>query len=121
LLGQRRQRRLLPAVAMALSTMSLVAALGFAALLWHLQNVDPGFSAARVHALQIFRGTPSSEWNDFAERMQTQLSAIPGVRDVALTSSAPLSVIGPNRIDLQVAVRSEAEPMQVAFRRVSSG
>lgn len=121
LLGQRRQRRLLPAVAMALSTMSLVAALGFAALLWHLQNVDPGFSAARVHALQIFRGTPSSEWNDFAERMQTQLSAIPGVRDVALTSSAPLSVIGPNRIDLQVAGRSEAEPMQVAFRRVSSG
>ncbi|MEP6882365.1 MAG: ABC transporter permease, partial [Dokdonella sp.] len=121
LIGQRRQRRLLPAVAMALSTMSLVAALGFAAVLWQLQHVDPGFSATHVHALQIFRGTPAAEWNDFAERMQTQLSAIPGVREVALTSSAPLSVIGPNRIDLQVAGRSEVEPMQVAFRRVSSG
>ena len=120
-LGQRHQRRLLPAVAMALSTMSLIASLGFAAVLWQLQRVDPGFSATYVHALQIFRGTPSSEWNTFAERMQTQLSAIPGVHDVALTSSAPLSVIGPNRIDLQVVGRSEAEPMQVAFRRVSSG
>lgn len=119
LFGQRRQRRLLPAVAMALSTMSLVAALGFAAVLWRLQNVDAGFSATRVHALQIFRGAPSAEWNEFVERMQTQLGAIPGVRDVALTSSAPLSVIGPNRIDLRVAGRSEAEPMQVAFRRVS--
>ncbi len=121
LMGQRRQRRLLPAVAMALSTMSLVAALGFAAVLWQLQHVDPGFSATRVNALQIFRGTPSTEWNDFAVSMQTRLSAIPGVRDVALTSSAPLSVIGPNRIDLQMVGRSEAEPMQVAFRRVSSG
>ena len=121
LIGQRRQRRLLPAAAMALSTMSLVAALGFAAVLWQLQHVDPGFSAARVHALQIFRGTPSGEWAGFAERMQAQLAAIPGVRDVALTSSAPLSVIGPNRIDLQVGGRTEAEPMQVAFRRVSEG
>ena len=120
-LGQRHQRRLLPAVAMALSTMSLIASLGFAAVLWQLQHVDPGFSAAHVHALQIFRGTPSTEWISFAERLQTQLSAIPGVHEVALTSSAPLSVIGPNRIDLQVAGRSEAEPMQVAFRRVSSG
>ncbi len=121
LLGQRRQRRLLPAVAMALSTMSLIASLDFAAVLWQLQHVDPGFSASGVHALQIFRGTPPTEWNSFAERMQTQLSAIPGVRDVALTSSAPLSVIGPNRMDVQVAGRSEAESMQVAFRRVSSG
>ncbi len=121
LLGQRQERRLLPAVAMALSTMSLIASLGFAAVLWQLQHVDPGFSASGVHALQIFRGTPPAEWNTFAERMQTQLSAIPGVRDVALTSSAPLSVIGPNRMDLLVVGRSEAEPMQVAFRRVSSG
>ncbi len=121
LLGQRRQRRLLPAVAMALSTMSLVAALGFAAVLWQLQHVEPGFSATQVNALQIFRGTPPAEWNNFADRMQVQLLSIPGVRDVALTSSAPLSVIGPNRIDLQVTGRSEAEPMQVAFRRVSSG
>ena len=121
LLGQRHQRRLLPAVAMALSTMSLIAALGFAAVLWQLQHVDPGFSVAQVHALQIFSDALSSERSEFAERVQKQLAAIPGVRDVALTSSAPLSTIGPNRIDLHVAGRSEVEPMQVAFRRVSSG
>jgi predicted permease len=121
LLGHRRQHRLLPAVAMALSTLSLVAALGFGAVLWQLQSVDPGFSSAHVHALQLFRGTPRPDWNGFAEQMQDRLASIPGVRGVALTSSAPLSVIGPNRIDLRVAGRAESEPLQVAFRRVSPG
>ena len=121
LLGQRRQHRLLPAAAMALSTVSLVAALGFGAVLWQLQGVDPGFSADHVHALQLFRGTPRAEWNGFAEQMQSRLATIPGVEKVALTSSAPLSVIGPNRLDLRVAGRAESEPMQVAFRRVSPG
>lgn len=121
LLGQRRQHRLLPAAAMALSTVSLVAALGFGAVLWQLQGIDPGFSASHVHALQLFRGTPRAGWNGFAEQMQSQLATIPGVQEVALTSSAPLSVIGPNRLDLRVAGRAESEPMQVAFRRVSPG
>ena len=121
LLGQRRQHRLLPAAAMALSTVSLVAALGFGAVLWQLQGIDPGFSASHVHALQLFRGTPRAGWNGFAEQMQSQLATIPGVQEVALTSSAPLSVIGPNRLDLRVADRAESEPMQVAFRRVSPG
>jgi predicted permease len=121
LLGQRRQHRLLPAAAMALSTLSLVAALGFGAVLWQLQSVNPGFSANRVHALQLFRGTPRAEWSGFAEQVQARLATIPGVREVALTSSAPLSVIGPNRLDLRVAGRTESEPMQVGFRRVSPG
>jgi predicted permease len=121
LIGNRRQHRMLPAAAMALSTLSLVAALGFGAVLWQLQSVNPGFSADRVHALQLFRGTPRSDWNGFAGQMQDRLASIPGVRGVALTSSAPLSVIGPNRIDLRVAGRAESETLQVAFRRVSSG
>ena len=121
LLGQHRQHRLLPAAAMALSTLSLVAALGFGAVLWQLQSVNPGFSANHVHALQLFRGTPRAEWNGFSEQMQDRLATIPGVREVALSSSAPLSVIGPNRLDLRVVGRAESEPMQVGFRRVSPG
>ena len=121
LLGNRDQRRPLPAVAMALSTMSLVAALSFGATLWQLQRVDPGFSADNVHALQLFRGAPPSSWAAFTEQMREGLAALPGTRAVALTSSAPLSNIGPNSIDMRVAGRADNEPMQVAFRRVSSG
>lgn len=121
LLGRRGQRRLLPALAMALSTMSLVAALSFAATLWQLQRVDPGFSANRVHALQIFRSEWSPTMDTFAEQMQARLAALPGAQQVAITSIAPLSTIGPGSIDMQVAGRNDNEPMQVAFRRVSSG
>ncbi|HET6546623.1 MAG TPA: ADOP family duplicated permease [Rhodanobacteraceae bacterium] len=120
LLGNRGQRRLLPALAMALSTMSLVAALGFGAALWQLQRVDPGFVADNVQALQLFRGAPPSTWAAFAEQMRERLAALPGARAVALTSSAPLSNIGPNSIDMRVAGRADNEPMQVAFRRVSA-
>ena len=90
-------------------------------MLWQLQSVNPGFSADHVHALQLFRGSPRAEWNEFADQMQDRLASIPGVSEVALTSSAPLSVIGPNRLDLRVAGRAESEPMQVGFRRVSPG
>lgn len=121
LLGARGQRRLLPAIATALSTMSLIAALGFGSALWRLQHVDSGFAASGVHALQIFRSGPRSDWTDFAESLQERLAALPGVSAVALTSSAPLSVIGPNSIDMQVSGRAEKESTQVAFRRVSAG
>ncbi|MEO7432176.1 MAG: ADOP family duplicated permease [Dokdonella sp.] len=121
LFGDNRQRRVLPAVATALSTMSLIAALTFAATLWKLQSVDPGFSADQVHALQIFSNAPSSSWAVFADRIRERLSALSGTRSVALTSSAPLSNIGPNSIDMIVIGRAANEPMQVAFRRVSPG
>ncbi|MGB0132690.1 ABC transporter permease [Dokdonella sp.] len=121
LVGRRRQHRVLPAAAMALSTVSLIAALGFGAVLWKLQGIEPGFSADRVHALQLFRGTRRADWIGFSEQMQGRLATIPGVDDVALTSSAPLSRIGPSRIDLHVAGRAESDPIQVTFRRVSPG
>ena len=121
LLGNCGQRRVLPAVAMALSTMSLVAALSFAATSWKLQRVDPGFSAGDVHALQLFSSAPASTWVAFADHMRGRLGALPGAQAVALTSSAPLSNIGPNSIDVKVSGRADNEPMQVAFRRVSPG
>jgi len=120
LLGRGAPRRALPAVAMALSTLSLVAALGFAAALWKLQQVEPGFRSAGVHALQVFHAAaaPAAELT-FAAQVQERLAALPGTRAVAVTSVAPLSVIGQATIELQVAGRAADEPQQVAFRRVS--
>ena len=120
-LGGRAPRRALPAAAMALSTMSLVAALGFAAALWKLQQIEPGYRVAGVHALQLFRAGAPSAGATFAGQMQERLAALPGVRTVAVTSVAPLSAIGQSTMDLQVVGRVADEPMQVSFRRVSPG
>jgi len=122
LIGGNSQRRVLPAIATALSTVSLVAALGFGAALWKLQQVEPGFRASGVHALQLFRGgAQNGSGVTYAAQVQDRLAAVAGVKAVALTSVAPLSTIGQATMDLQVAGRAESEPQQVAFRRVSPG
>lgn len=122
LLGRAAPRRALPAIAMALSTLSLVAALGFGAALWKLQQVEPGWRSAGVHALQLFHSAASpAAMLSFEQQVQARLAALPGARAAAVTSVAPLSAIGQATMDLQVAGRAESEPQQVAFRRVSPG
>jgi len=121
LIGAGSARRALPAVAMAMSTIGLVAALGFSAALWKLQQIEPGFRVAGVHALQLFRDVPPEKEIAFATQVQERLAALPGVNKVAITSVAPLSAIGQSTSDLKVAGRAEDESVQVMFRRVSPG
>ncbi|WP_300621066.1 ABC transporter permease [Dokdonella sp.] len=128
-IGGGARHRLLPAAAMALSTVSLIAAFGFGIGLWRLQRVDPGFRADSVHALTLFReslGTDSGasgppEWTRFAEDVLQRLSAMPGARDVALTSAAPLAQIGGASADVRATGRDDDAPVQAAVRRVSPG
>jgi predicted permease len=119
LLGGRAPRRALPAIAMALSTVSLVAALSFGAALWKLQQIDAGFRSDGVHAMQLFRAGGASTGATFAAQVRDRLVALPGVDAIAVTSVAPLSAIGPATMEVQVAGRAESEPLQVSFRRVS--
>lgn len=126
--GARTSNRLLPALAMALSTVSLVVALGLGIGLWQLQRVDPGFATAQVHALQLFRESLNTdsgaagpgEWAQFAGQVQDQLAALPGARAVALTTAAPLSRIGAQTVDVQAIGIDDAQPVQVSVRRVSA-
>lgn len=120
LIGGGGQRRLLPALAMGLSTVSLVAALTLAGGLWRLQHVDPGFASDGVEVLQFFRGGREA-FIPFTEQMLERLRALPGVRDAALTSAPPLSGIGSASIDIEVVRRGDGEPVQAGLRRVSSG
>ena len=120
LLASRGPRRLLPAAAMGLSTVSLVAALSLASGLWRLQHVDPGFDAEHIEVLQFFRGG-SEAFLPFTEQMLERLRAIPGVRDAALTSVPPLSGIGSASVDIEVVGRSGNDPVQSGMRRVSAG
>lgn len=118
--GRAGRRRALPALAMALSTVSLIAALAIAGGLWRLQHVDPGYVPANVQAMQFFRGGRDA-FVPFTEQLSERLAALPGVRDVALTSAAPRSGIGSASADIRVADRAEAEPLQAGLRRVSPG
>lgn len=127
--GGARPQRLLPAAAMALSTASLVAALGVGLGLWRLQRVEPGFRTDAVRALTLFReslGTDSGasgppEWLRFADEVLQRLSALPGAEDVALTTSAPLTQIGGASADVRASGRGDDVPVQAAVRRVSPG
>lgn len=127
--GGARPQRLLPAAAMALSTASLVAALGFGFGLWRLQSVDPGFRTDAVHALTLFReslGTDSGasgppEWMRFADDVLQRLSALPGTEGVALTTVAPLAQIGGASADVHATGRDDDVPVQAAVRRISPG
>ncbi len=120
MVGQSRQRRLLPAIAMALSTVSLTAALTLVGALWRLQHVDPGYASSHVQAMQFFRGGREA-FVPFTRQLLDRLAVLPGVRDVALTSAAPLSGIGSASVDIRVAGRAEDEAVQAGLRRVSAG
>lgn len=120
LVGRSRQRRLLPAIAMAFSTVSLIAALSLVGALWRLQHVDPGYASSHVQAMQFFRGGREA-FVPFTRQLLDHLAVLPGVRDVALTSAAPLSGIGSASVDIHVAGRAEDEAEQAGLRRVSAG
>jgi putative ABC transport system permease protein len=62
LVGGHGRHRLLPAVGIALSTISLVAASALLLSLWQLQRVDPGFRTRNVHAMQLFADGAPAEW-----------------------------------------------------------
>ena len=114
-------RRLLPILGIALSTVSLVAGSALVLSLLRLAEVDPGFRSQHVYALQLFRDGDEAAYASFVDAMRQRLAAVPGVRDVALTSAAPLAVIGSFKGDIAVAGRNLPEPFQVGIRRVDAG
>ncbi len=120
LVGQGGHRRALPALAMALSTVSLLIAFSLVAGLWRLQSIDPGYASKHVHAMQFFRGG-NEAFVPFTERVLESLAALPGASQVALTSAAPLSGIGSASVDVQIADQADAVATQAGLRRVSTG
>ena len=119
--GTHGKRRVLPALGVALSTISLVAASALVLSLLQLQRVDPGFRTDNMHAMQLFVDGGPDEWRATGTAMLEKLAALPGAESVAMTSAAPLSLIGSFSIDLQVPGREQPEPFQAGLRRVSPG
>lgn len=116
-----RARRVLPALAIALSTLGVIVAAALAHGLMRLGAVDPGFRTADVHAMQLYREGGPALAPAYSEALRQRLSALPGIEAVAVTSVAPLSVNGAFAIDLLLPGRAEPEAYQASLRRVSAG
>lgn len=113
--------RALPVLGVTLSTVGLFAAAAMVASLVRISHVETGFQAERVLAVQLFRNAAPDTWTGFAQAVRDQMSAVPGVERVAVSTAAPLSNIGNLMIEMRVPGRAEPEPMQTSVRRVSSG
>jgi putative ABC transport system permease protein len=111
--------RLLPVLGVALSTMALFAAAALVASLSRIKDLDAGFHHQNINVLQLGRQGSAEEWTSFAERMQEDLRGIPGVTDVALTTTAPLSGLGTFRTELTATGQEMSEPLRVRIRRIS--
>lgn len=115
-----RARRVLPALAIALSTLGVIVAAALAHGLMRLAAVDPGFRTADVHAMQLYREGGPAQAPTYSDALRERLSALPGVEAVAVTSVAPLSVNGAFSTDLLLPGRAEPESYQASLRRVSA-
>ncbi len=94
--GQRQRARSALVVAQVALALVLVASSGLLARSFaHLRNVKPGFDADGVFATQlampVVKYTTTTSRMQFYDRLLVQARAIPGVRDVAVTSWLPLS------------------------------
>lgn len=121
-LGGARAQRTVPALALALSTVSLVAAAALGLSMLRLMQVEPGFHSENVRALQLFRGAKSDEeLAAFAAQLTERIAAVPGVTGAALTGAAPLARNGVFNVDMQVHGRARPEEFGAALRRVDAG
>ncbi len=117
--GGARRRGWLPALGVALSTVSLVAGSALLFSLWRLQAVDPGLRHDNVYAYQLFHDGEIAHAT-FAGHLRERLLALPGVEQVAVSSSAPFTTqIGRMTVDAKLPERDAPEPWDIALRRVS--
>ncbi len=119
--ARRNVLQVLPILGLALATSALIAGAAIALSLGQLRNVDPGFNARGLYAVQVFHQGGPDEWRRFADAVLARMAAEPDVGGVALTTIAPLAMGGKYRIDVQVPGRDDPEPWQAALQRVSPG
>lgn len=116
--GNSGPRKLLPGLAIALSTISLITAAALGLSVFRLGNVSPGFEAQGISAMQLFRSSPPDQWGPFAEQMRERLLTLPGVDKVAMTTAAPWSNIGSAAEDTRPTETPNAQPVRAVVRRV---
>ena len=109
----------LPVVALALAGAALVTGGAMVYSLKSMQSVDPGYRSEGIHAIQMFKGGGPDVWRSFGAAVANEMRAQHDVEDVAITTAAPLALIGSFTIDLQVPGRELPEPLEIGLRRVT--
>ena len=120
LIGFTKRRTWLPAIGVALSTVSLIAGSALIFSLWRLQELELGLAHQNVYAIQLFHEQAPAQRRMFSEQMRERLLALPSVRQVAVANAAPLSQMGSISIDVKLPGREQPEPYQLGLRRVSN-
>ena len=90
----QRVRDVFMGAQVALAVVLLVAATLLVRSLWRLQDVPPGFSTARVTAMDVslpIADYPEGTQIGFYQRLQEQVDALPGVDQVGAVNILPLS------------------------------
>lgn len=109
----------LPVVALALAGAALVTGGAMLYSLKSMQSVDPGFRAGGIHAIQMFKGGGPDVWRSFGAAVAEEMRAEYDVEEVAITTAAPLALIGSFTVDLQLPERELPEPLEAGLRRVT--
>ncbi len=82
-----------------------------------IQDVDIGFDAANLAESYLPLGrefSSSKEFSLYLQQIEDRIAAVPGVQDVALTSTPPLTFHGWGLgMSFRVAGRNQADPTQV--------
>ncbi len=112
---------------LALALLSLAVAGILLRTFRHMQTVDPGFETANVLMLELrmpeMRYATGDELTLAVEQLEERLASLPGVSGVAITSSAPRSLV-PSRdsftIDGRPSPADQSPPMAVRLS-VSAG
>lgn len=109
----------LPVIGLALATAALIAGGAMLHSLNKMTATDPGYRTAGIQAVQMFKGGGPDVWRTFGAAVTAEMKAQYDVEDVAITTAAPMSLIGGFTIDLQVPDRELPEPLEIGLRRVS--
>lgn len=109
----------LPVVGLALATTALIAGNAMLHSLNKMHAIDPGYRTAGIQAVQMFKGGGPDVWRTFAAAVADEMRAQYDVENVAITTAAPLSLVGGFSVDLRVPDREMPEPLQAGLRRVS--
>lgn len=125
--ARQRVRSILVTAEVALSVALLVSAGLLLRSFWRLQNVDPGFKPTQLLSARInlprtrYQDNPRA-WN-FYKRLIEEMSALPGIQSVGITSGVPMSAgntAGEVRVEGQLAA-ADGTKQSADWRIVSPG
>jgi putative ABC transport system permease protein len=109
----------------ALAVVLLVGATLLVRSLWKLEDVPPGFSPARVTAMDVSLPTavyPEGSQIPFYERLQERVRALPGVERVGAVNILPLSSNYDSRgVQVEDHPRPEGQGLSPQARSVTTG